>query len=160
MSYSIQQLDISNCFSHVRLCDVWKNISLLAILFLVNCTMNNSDKSNFNTMVNLKQLHAYVKTLLQRERELGISWEILCSLSSIVTSLIHLLVQRPSHSPTYLCIHRYLGGWVGPSCKENLCPTILVHSHISLSPQSTKVTTSIINQLGFYPLYAYVKLLC
>ena len=136
---------MSNWFSHVRLCDVWKNISSLAIVFLVNCTMNNSNKSNFNTMTNLKQLHVYVKTLLQLERVGHFLRNSMLTFKHSHFS-IHLLVQRSSHSPTYLCIHRYLGGWVGPSCKENLCPTILVHSHISLSPQSKKVTTSIINQ--------------
>ena len=56
--------------------------------------------------------------------------------------LVHPIVQRPFHSPTYLCILQYLGQCVGPSLKEYLYPTIfpdLVLSHIGLPPQSKKL---------------------
>lgn len=65
--------------------------------------------------------------------------------------LIHPLVHRPLHSPTYLCIFPNLGGWWDYPSK-NLCWTISTHlvlSYLGLTPQSQKFITSINNLAGF-----------
>ena len=53
-----------------------------------------------------------------------------------------------------------VGGWVGPSLKENLCLTISIHlvlSHVGLFPKSKKFIISINKLTRFYPFYPQVK---